>query len=588
MSKKSIKPSETSALDSLIVGALVFGQKDEPVSASISQDTLSLADVEAIQRRKAILMAQVTRDEVVEQGASTVPSEKALRNVLRGILETFKFDAGIIYIADYSKHTLTCSAYLDSVEANRAFREFFYSFDDHSFATTVFNEKCGFFSADPANDGSSNVRGLELFKISGPIVGVPLIIGTKPVGALIVWSRTRIQPTEKDIELLRPSACLAAGVIQSLEEDHCHAQRMAVRRTFQRATPIGMSDTFPDDYVLHWLLGVQAAGFERARLFAFDKKETLFICIASLGVLNRWSESRCVISLSVNQYAKHLADNYSVNHRARVYDPSLCFPGGIDPNASLFDKPPDLPWAAVPIIINGELLGQIIADNAVSRLPIANDSLEHLTLLGGLISQAIAKERNSRTIADFEAFYHSLAEGCPRCVIRKDVDGRFLYANTAFCKRLGRPSEEVIGKTDRDLYPLDLANKFINDDKKVMNSGEMLSRVEENESAGGRYYVHVFKAPVWDSRRNIVGVQCVFWDITHERTAAEELQHARRQLAIANEQTQARIVELEKEIRRRKRIEDRLRRVIAFIKALRRGGIGHGIRRLRKFWTLRT
>ncbi len=67
-----------------------------------------------------------------------------------------------------------------------------------------------------------------------------------------------------------------------------------------------------------------------------------------------------------------------------------------------------------------------------------------------------------------EAHYLSLVENLPIHVIRKDVEGRFTFASPSFCELLGRPLASIVGKTDLDFYPPDLANKYRADDMRVL------------------------------------------------------------------------------------------------------------------------
>src|SRR5207248_1514927 len=60
------------------------------------------------------------------------PSQKAFTNILIGIRESFGFEAGIIYIADYGTNTLRCSAYIDSEHVPIDFTRFSYRFDEPS------------------------------------------------------------------------------------------------------------------------------------------------------------------------------------------------------------------------------------------------------------------------------------------------------------------------------------------------------------------------------------------------------------------------------------------------------------------------
>ena len=132
-----------------------------------------------------------------------------------------------------------------------------------------------------------------------------------------------------------------------------------------------------------------------------------------------------------------------------------------------------------------------------------------------------------RSLRDSQVLYSSLVEGLPIAILRKNPQGRFIFANQAFCRLLKRPLEEVLGKTDFDFYPADLAEKYQADDRRVMETGQFLEIVEENVQNGERKYVQVMKFPVRDAAGQIVGVQVIFWDITDRRRAEMALEKER-------------------------------------------------------------
>ncbi|GAG96943.1 unnamed protein product, partial [marine sediment metagenome] len=58
------------------------------------------------------------------------------------------------------------------------------------------------------------------------------------------------------------------------------------------------------------------------------------------------------------------------------------------------------------------------------------------------------------------------------CFFIKDIQGRLIYANEALIHRLHlKDRSEIIGTTDHDRYPDDLADRFVRDDLKVMKTG---------------------------------------------------------------------------------------------------------------------
>ena len=99
------------------------------------------------------------------------------------------------------------------------------------------------------------------------------------------------------------------------------------------------------------------------------------------------------------------------------------------------------------------------------------------------------RTRAEKVIRDSQALYSSLVENLPVHVLRKDLDGRFTFANQAFCDLLGKRFDEVNGKTDFDLFPTELAQKYREDDRRVVETGTLLEAVEENRSDGGTRYV---------------------------------------------------------------------------------------------------
>ena len=126
-----------------------------------------------------------------------------------------------------------------------------------------------------------------------------------------------------------------------------------------------------------------------------------------------------------------------------------------------------------------------------------------------------------------EALYTSLVENLPVYMLRKDMQGKFVFANRSFCELMGKRFDEIVGKTDHDLYPADLADKFRRDDQRVLATGELLEGVEQNMQDGRMRYVEVMKSAVRDASGEPIGVQVVFWDVTNRVAAEAALQQER-------------------------------------------------------------
>ncbi len=137
-------------------------------------------------------------------------------------------------------------------------------------------------------------------------------------------------------------------------------------------------------------------------------------------------------------------------------------------------------------------------------------------------------------VKDSEALYHSLVENLVQNIFRKDLRGRFTFANTNFCRAIGKELSEVLGKTDFDFFPRDLAAKYQADDHQVIESGKTLEAEEEHETADGeRLVVKVVKTPVHNAAGDTVGMQGIFWGITEQKRAQEALVESQERFALA-------------------------------------------------------
>ena len=99
-----------------------------------------------------------------------------------------------------------------------------------------------------------------------------------------------------------------------------------------------------------------------------------------------------------------------------------------------------------------------------------------------------------------------------------------IFGNARYFETLGKSKEESLGKNDFDLFPRELAEKYYNDDQKVINEGQPVELIEEHlRPDGQKIYVQVFKAPVRNTKNEIVGLQGMFWEVT-DRIEAEQSQ----------------------------------------------------------------
>lgn len=122
------------------------------------------------------------------------------------------------------------------------------------------------------------------------------------------------------------------------------------------------------------------------------------------------------------------------------------------------------------------------------------------------------------------ALLRSLVESLPQNVFAKDLEGRFTFSNRRYLQTEGKELAQIIGITDFELHPPELAVKYREDDRRVIESRQLFEAIEEHQPIDGvRSYVHVIKAPLFNEWGEVTGLIGVFWDVTERKKAEEQM-----------------------------------------------------------------
>ena len=74
----------------------------------------------------------------------------------------------------------------------------------------------------------------------------------------------------------------------------------------------------------------------------------------------------------------------------------------------------------------------------------------------------------------------------PDLIFYKDLEGVYLGCNRALCELIGRPVDELVVKTDFDLFPENLAKSFRGKDQEMLDSGQTKRNDEWVDYPDGR------------------------------------------------------------------------------------------------------
>ena len=156
--------------------------------------------------------------------------------------------------------------------------------------------------------------------------------------------------------------------------------------------------------------------------------------------------------------------------------------------------------------------------------------------------QLIAANQKLRTLID----------NLPDLIYVKDAQSRFTACNWAVAECMGaKTSDELIGKTDFDFYPKELASNYYADEQKIMRSGRAIINKDEPriDQNGNERWILTSKLPLRNREGKVIGLVGISRDITERRKDKERLRQAKEAAESANKAKSQFLANMSHEIR---------------------------------------
>ncbi len=157
--------------------------------------------------------------------------------------------------------------------------------------------------------------------------------------------------------------------------------------------------------------------------------------------------------------------------------------------------------------------------------------------VGALIGCSYAKRGMKKRVIESAGreleMLRAVISNMPDPIYVKDVESRFVLANQKTAEVMGAASgAELIGKTDFDFYPAENAAAFVEDERKIIRSGQPLVNKEEGiQKTGGKsIWTLTTKVPLFDPAGSPIGLYGIGRDITALKEVQAELGRARKEL----------------------------------------------------------
>lgn len=164
-----------------------------------------------------------------------------------------------------------------------------------------------------------------------------------------------------------------------------------------------------------------------------------------------------------------------------------------------------------------------------------------VTALAGVMVDVLARRAewgrrlvSERTVelAENRRRLQEILDFSPVAIFVKDLDRRYVEVNPHFCKLLGHPREQIIGRTDDDLFRPEDAAQFFEGDSRALTSGSVIQHEARAHCNGHERWSIVHKFPLTDGKGQVVGLCGIVTDISNLKEAEHGRLHAERRLQV--------------------------------------------------------
>ncbi len=181
------------------------------------------------------------------------------------------------------------------------------------------------------------------------------------------------------------------------------------------------------------------------------------------------------------------------------------------------------------------------------------------------------RRERRRELKEGERQTKAILDNIPDIAWLKDRGGRFVAVNHRLAQAAGKSRpEEVVGLTDFDLWPRELAEGYRVDDEYVMRTGQH-KRIEEQfvDARGKTYWIETIKTRIVGDDGEVIGTTGIARDITERKRDEEALRLTKHDLERRVAERTAELAEAQENLVRKERL--------AVLGQL-AGGVAHQIR----------
>lgn len=146
----------------------------------------------------------------------------------------------------------------------------------------------------------------------------------------------------------------------------------------------------------------------------------------------------------------------------------------------------------------------------------------------GVVLETTARRQAEEELRAGRDFLNNIIDSSPSYIFAQDMQHRITLCNDAVSRLFGMPKEKILGKTEQDLFPKNIADAIQKVNRQIMRSGApiQMEEVIASKTEGSPRVVITTKFPFRDGDGKIGGLGGVATDITERKQAEEALKRS--------------------------------------------------------------
>jgi PAS domain S-box-containing protein len=501
-----------------------FSERDLALFRTLcNQTTIAIEHVRQVQRTEAALSETQTLYRAGRVLAGAADLHEILQQALIEFVYSLGLDQGDVILLTPDRRYGQVMAYvqdsrLQEVEKPKV------PINENLLYHQVLLSGQPFVSVDAPND--PRLEGFISFNqtvTSKSLMEAPMIIRGETIGWIGSSSVKQYHHfTQQEIDLARAMADQIAITIQNrrlLEQTELRATRLSAVAKIGEA----ISRMLDLEEIFNTTVDLirDRFGFYHVSIFLVDEAQEWAVVHASTGEVGKIMVER--------PHRLQVGGNSIVGFVTATATPRIALDVGED---AIHFKNPLLPATraemALPLVSRGLVIGALDVQSTEANA-FSDEDIDTLQIMADQLTNAIANARLFHSAQTSRMFLKSVVNVLPVGVFAKEVQAgyRFSIWNAKMEELFATKSQDILGKTDYDLFVKAEADYFRRTDIAVMAAGQIVDiPVEEITTSRGVMLAHTTKLPIFDSQGNPEILLGVLEDITERKQAEVALQTA--------------------------------------------------------------